>query len=124
MANKPRIAIVGFVLESNGHAPVVGRDDFIRFSGQEIPDDLRRDAPRSPAELSGFVDRLTALRDWEPVPITIQSGGAAGPVDQTYFDGFMTEVTTGWPSPARWTGSTSPNTAPAPRPQTRTRTAP
>ena len=45
MANKPRIAIVGFVLESNGHAPVVGRDDFIRFSGQEILDDLRRDAP-------------------------------------------------------------------------------
>ena len=92
MANKPRIAIVGFVLESNGHAPVVGRDDFIRFSGQEILDDLRRDAPRSPAELSGFVDRLTALRDWEPVPITIQSGGAAGPVDQAFFDGFMAEV--------------------------------
>ena len=92
MANKPRIAIVGFVLESNGHAPVVGRDDFIRFSGQEILDDLGRDAPRSPAELSGFVDRLTALRDWEPVPITIQSGGAAGPVDQAFFDGFMAEV--------------------------------
>ena len=78
MANKPRIAIVGFVLESNGRAPVVGRDDFIRFGGQEILDDLRRDAPRSPAELSGFVDRLTALRDWEPVPITIQSGGRGG----------------------------------------------
>ena len=92
MANKPRIAIVGFVLESNGHAPVVGRDDFIRFSGQEILDDLRRNAPRSPAELSGFVDRLTALSDWEPVPITIQSGGAAGPVDQAFFDGFMAEV--------------------------------
>ena len=92
MANKPRIALVGFVLESNGHSPVVGGDDFVRFSGQEILDDLKRDAPRGPAELPGFVDRLTALGDWEPVPITIQSGGAAGPVDQAFFDSFIGEV--------------------------------
>ena len=92
MAKTPRIALVGFVLESNGHAPVVGRDDFVRFSGREILDDLKREAPRGPAELSGFVDRLTALRDWEPVPITFHSGGAAGPVDQAYFDQVMAEV--------------------------------
>ena len=107
MANKPRIAIVGFVLESNGHAPVVGRDDFIRFSGQEILDDF--EAQRAPESGGTFrvrrpadrAQRLGAGAHHHPVGGRGGAGGpglfrrvhaevndrlaAAGPVDGVYF---------------------------------------
>ncbi len=94
--NRPaRIALVAFRLESNGHAPVIGRDDVLPASimdGQALLDDLAREAPSAPAEFSGFMAEMNTLRPWQPVPIFCAEGGASGPIDQDFFDWLVAEM--------------------------------
>jgi microcystin degradation protein MlrC len=85
----PRIAIGGFMLESNGHAPVATRDQFEAygiFEGPPLLAELARPAPRAPTCLSGFCTAMDAGRAWASVPLYSASAGASGPVDQAYFD--------------------------------------
>jgi microcystin degradation protein MlrC len=93
----PRIAIGGFMLESNGHAPVATRDQFESygiFDGQALLDELARPAPRAPACLSGFRAAMDAGRFWVPVPLYSSNAGASGPVEQAYFDEVVARMTT------------------------------
>lgn len=92
----PRIAIGGFMLESNGHAPVATRDQFEAYGileGAALLDDLAGDAPRAPACLSGFRAAMDAGRGWTPIPLYSASGGASGPVEQGYFDEVVARTT-------------------------------
>jgi microcystin degradation protein MlrC len=87
--SNPRIAILGFALESNRFAPVVSRLDFQHLEGQTIVDEARKPAPRVAANVSSFIATMDAAGPWTPVPIVLANGGAAGPVDQKYFDEIM-----------------------------------
>lgn len=92
----PRIAIGGFMLESNGHAPVATQDQFEAygiFEGEALLDDLARPAPRAPACLSGFVAAMDAGRAWTRLPLYSANAGASGPVDQAYFDEVVARMT-------------------------------
>jgi len=85
----PRVAIGGFMLESNAHAPVATEAEFraILYSeGDEILDDLARPAPRQPATLIGFCKAMDAGGAWTPVPLVMTTAGASGPADQAFFD--------------------------------------
>ena len=85
----PRIAIGGFMLESNGHAPVATRDQFEAygiFEGQALLDELARPAPRAPTCLSGFCTAMDAGAGWTPLPLYSSNAGASGPADQKYFE--------------------------------------
>src|SRR3546814_7768858 len=53
----PRIALGGFMLESNGNAPVSTRKEFeanVLLEGQALLKDMEARNPRSPTPLTGF----------------------------------------------------------------------
>jgi microcystin degradation protein MlrC len=89
MPRKHRIAIGGFMLESNGHAPVSTREEFaasVLLEGEALLADLVSANPRSPTTLTGFTQEMDRLATWERVPLIMAAVGASGPVDQTFFD--------------------------------------
>ncbi|MEK9967905.1 MAG: M81 family metallopeptidase, partial [Ferrovibrio sp.] len=89
MPHRYRIAIGGFMLESNGHAPVSTRAEFeasVLLEGDALLADLSSRNPRSPTTLTGFTAEMDRLADWERVPLLMAAVGASGPVDQDFFD--------------------------------------
>jgi microcystin degradation protein MlrC len=89
MPRRYHIAIGGFMLESNGHAPVSTRAEFeasVLLEGEALLADLSSRNPRSPTTLTGFTAEMDRLADWERVPLIMAAVGASGPVDQDFFD--------------------------------------
>ncbi|WP_341895270.1 M81 family metallopeptidase [Ferrovibrio terrae] len=89
MPRRYRIAIGGFMLESNGHAPVSTREEFaasVHLEGDALLADLASANPRSPTTLTGFTAEMGRIADWQPVPLVMAAVGASGPVDQPFFD--------------------------------------
>jgi microcystin degradation protein MlrC len=85
---KPRIAVGGFMLESNGHSPLATREEFAAnyvAAGEAMRVDWESEHPRCPATTSGFVERMTATGAWEPVPLYGAMVGASGPVEHGFF---------------------------------------
>lgn len=97
MTDRPvRIAILGFMLESNRWAPVATASEFdehVSLSGAAIAEELAREHPTLPAEWTGFKSEMDGLRPWEFVPIRVSAGGASGLCEQAYLDAFCAEVT-------------------------------
>lgn len=82
-----RIGILGFDLESNAWAPSVGRAQFaesLYLAGEQIAADLSAPNPRCPAEISGFVDRMSERCEWEPIYFFVASCGGAGRIEQNF----------------------------------------
>ncbi|MCC7272063.1 MAG: M81 family metallopeptidase [Alphaproteobacteria bacterium] len=89
MTAAPRVAIGGFMLESNAHAPVATEAEFraaVYAEDGGILEDLARPAPRMPATLCGFWRAMNAGGAWTPVPLVMTSAGASGPVEQGFFE--------------------------------------
>lgn len=98
MAGRPRIALGGFMLESNGHAPVATREEFEAscwLEGEALAADLSREAPRGPAGLTGFIRAMNAGAAWEPVFTIAATAGASGPMDQAVFDDMLDRLEAG-----------------------------
>jgi microcystin degradation protein MlrC len=84
----PRIAVGGFMLESNGHSPVATRAEFAENfigAGAELEADWKSEHPRAPLTLTGFVDAMNASGAWTPVPLMCAMAGASGPVEHGFF---------------------------------------
>ncbi|MBI1774361.1 MAG: M81 family metallopeptidase [Proteobacteria bacterium] len=96
-AAKPRIAILGFALESNRFAPVIGRAEFElnAFRGPEILGEAAKPNPRIAHNVTSFIETMNAGGPWTPVPILVTSGGAAGPADPRYFRDCLEEFRNG-----------------------------
>jgi len=95
MQKKPRVAIGGFMLESNGHAPVSTREEFaasLLLVGDEITTDLAHRNPRSPPTVSGFRAAMNAGAPWESVPLVLAAVGASGPVEQEFFEWILDQL--------------------------------
>ncbi|HEX4331997.1 MAG TPA: M81 family metallopeptidase [Usitatibacter sp.] len=85
----PRIAVLGFSLESNGFAPVALKADFEEsylLAGDSLAADLRATHARAPGTLTGFHAAMEASGGWEMVPILVAATSPSGPVDQSFFD--------------------------------------
>src|SRR5262249_13915536 len=98
MPKRPRIAILGFALESNRFAPVIRREDFERINyleGEAILEEARKPYPRIAANVTSFIKTMDESGDWEPVPLVITSGGAAGPCDHRFVVELMAEMKEG-----------------------------
>ncbi|MBM3546185.1 MAG: M81 family metallopeptidase [Alphaproteobacteria bacterium] len=98
MSKRPRIAILGFVLESNRFAPVVTRADFERvgyFEGQAILDEIRKPYPAIDESLTAFAKTMGESGDWEPAPVIFANGAAAGPCDHAFFLELMARMRAG-----------------------------
>ena len=81
----PRIAIGGFMLESNSHAPVATRAEFeanVLLAGDALAADLDAPAPRSPGTITGFVRAMDAGGPWTRLPTILAAVGASGSCEQ------------------------------------------
>ncbi|NPT41417.1 MlrC family protein 3 [Paraburkholderia sp. 1N] len=90
----PRIAILGFAIESNRFAPVATRADFV--SRAYLPDaallaDARSDAPVMTPEIPAFVRTMDTIRPWTPVPILFANAESGGPVEHEFFTDTLRE---------------------------------
>ena len=61
MADPKRVALLGFSLESNGHAPIATEAEFKAYmwlEGEAFGRDMRAAAPESPPEVTGFLKEM------------------------------------------------------------------
>jgi microcystin degradation protein MlrC len=91
----PRIALLGFMLESNAFSPVADEAEFREkhwIEGDALVQDARSATPRDPGGFTGFCRAMNASGAWEPVPIVMTTAGASGPVDQAFFDRYVAMI--------------------------------
>ncbi len=92
---RPRIAIMGLMLESNAFAPMVTQDDFldrVYLAGPEIIADLEGRDPKLPPEILGFSAAMQTTGGWCPVPVLVGLVEAGGPLDHAFFESVMAEM--------------------------------
>ena len=84
----PKIALLGFMLETNGFAPIADEAEFrekLWLEGDGMLEDVRGPASRDVGAIKGFVEVMDAHGPWKPVPLALTSAGASGPVDQASY---------------------------------------
>ena len=94
-----RIAILGFLLESNAFAPATTEADYKRrclLAGDDIIAELAKPNPCLPSEVNAFCQQMEKLRpdSWVLVPILVGDAEPGGPVEKQFFDRFVSEVET------------------------------
>jgi microcystin degradation protein MlrC len=90
----PRIAILGFAIESNRFAPVATRADFVSrayLRDTALLADARSDAPVMTPEIPAFVRTMDTIRPWTPVPILFANAESGGPVEHEFFTDTLRE---------------------------------
>jgi len=96
MPGPKRVALMGFMLESNAFAPVSEEDAFrslCYMAGEEILADMARPNPSLPAEISAFTNEMNRTGvDWEPVPILVTAAEPGGPIDHAFFSRTLDEM--------------------------------
>jgi microcystin degradation protein MlrC len=91
----PKVAVLGFSLESNGFAPVAKRADFEEsylLAGPALEADVRSSHPRAVGTVTGFCAGMDALGDWRMMPIVVAGTSPSGPVDQAFFDELLVDM--------------------------------
>jgi len=84
----PRIAILGFALESNRNAPVSDRQAFIDafyLDAAAIQNELNGARSRLPGTVQGFCAEMDRAGNWTPVPILLAEAPPGGPADHGFF---------------------------------------
>jgi microcystin degradation protein MlrC len=92
---EPRIAVLGFSLETNGFSPPSTRADFAEsylLAGAALEADIRAPHARASGTLSGFAQEMDAGGPWTMVPITVAATSPGGPVEQAFFEEFLRDV--------------------------------
>lgn len=93
--SNPKIAILGFSLETNGFSPPSTRADFEQsylMRGAELEADIRSEFPRANGTLPGFVREMNATGEWTMVPLTVAATSPGGPAEQAFFEEFLAGV--------------------------------
>lgn len=94
----PKIAILGFSLETNGFSPPSTQQDFediYLMRGAELEADIRSEHPRANGTLPGFVREMNATGVWSMAPLVVAATSPGGPAEQSFFDAFLAEVDAG-----------------------------
>ena len=84
----PRVAVLGFHLESNAFAPVSEERHFrslCYFEGEDIAREARKTAPALPAEVPAFFREMESHGSWTALPIVVTACEPGGPVDERFF---------------------------------------
>lgn len=91
-----RVAVLGFLLESNNFSPVTTEADYRRrcyLEGDEILEELKQDAPRTPSEILAFKKRMDEHGvDWELIPCVVADAEPGGPIDQPFFEATLAKM--------------------------------
>jgi len=94
----PRVALLGFHLESNAFAPVSEERHFRSLcyaEGEGITREARQEASALPAEVPAFYREMDALGPWTPVPIIVTACEPGGPVDERFFQATLAGMRAG-----------------------------
>ena len=97
-APSPRIAILGFAIECNRFSPVSTAAHFaakVDIRGAQILQQARSGPCRTTPDLPGFFEQMDRGGAWTPVPLRMILSQPGGPVEQPYFDGFLSEIDAG-----------------------------
>lgn len=98
MADNPRIAILGFSLESNRNSPVSDRlifEQTMYLAGDEIAHELAGDRATLPGTVRGFCAAMDEQGDWESVPIVLAEAPPGGPAEHGFFTDMLAQMRTG-----------------------------
>lgn len=92
--HNPRVAILGFVLESNRFAPLTSKEDFEKSCWEEGPriSELAREASHLPSEIPGFYKQMDSLGKWTPVPLIVIGAPPGGPTTDEVWAEFMSKA--------------------------------
>jgi microcystin degradation protein MlrC len=93
----PKVAILGFHLESNGFAPVSVKRDFISqcWEEGEAISTLARGVSHLPAEVSGFYRSMDERGPWTPVPLIVIGAPPGGPASTEVWSELLAKVEQG-----------------------------
>ena len=98
----PRVALMGMILESNRYARPATRADFDSLtwlSGDELLAEARSEAPTLAKEFAAFVRAMDATGDWTPVPLLLAACHPYGPVEESVFNAYTSEILDGLNEP-------------------------
>lgn len=95
-SNAPKVAILGFHLESNAFSPLSVEADFLAQCWEQGEDITRlaRGASRLPSEVPGFYARMDELGAWTPAPLIVIGAPPGGPASASVWRAFLEEAET------------------------------
>lgn len=96
--DNPRIAILGFAIECNRFSPVTTAADFeqdVDIRGNQIVSEARSGASITMPDLPGFFTEMDRTGPWTPVPLRVALAQPGGPVEQSFFQGFLSDIAAG-----------------------------
>jgi microcystin degradation protein MlrC len=96
--DNPRIAVLGFAIECNRFAPVTTAADFqqdVDIRGNQIVSEARSGASITMPDLPGFFTEMDRTGPWTPVPLRVALAQPGGPVEQRFFQDYLSEIETG-----------------------------
>ena len=96
--DNPRIAVLGFAIECNRFSPVSTAEDFetdVDIRGNRILTEARAEASITLPDLPGFFAEMDRGSPWTPVPLRVSQAQPGGPVEKSFFKGFLAEIESG-----------------------------
>ncbi len=94
-----RVAVLGFMLESNNFSPVTTEADYRKrcyLVGDQITDELSKATPKLPLEIVSFNAAMNDSGvDWTLVPIVVADAEPGGAIDQAFFDQTLARISEG-----------------------------
>lgn len=90
----PKVAILGFHLESNAFCPPSVEADFQAqcWEAGDTISELVRGPSRLPSEVAGFYDRMNQLGNWTPAPLIVIGAPPGGPASAGVWAAFLAEA--------------------------------
>jgi len=96
--DNPRIAVLGFAIECNRFSPISTAEDFetdVDIRGNRIVTEGRAEASITLPDLPGFFKEMDRSGPWTPVPLRVSQAQPGGPVEESFFKGFLAEIADG-----------------------------
>ncbi len=96
--DNPRIAVLGFAIECNRFSPVTTAADFeqdVDIRGNRIVSEARSGKSITMPDLPGFFTEMDRTGDWTPVPLRVSLAQPGGPVEESFFRNFLSEIEAG-----------------------------
>lgn len=96
--DNPRIAVLGFAIECNRFSPISTAEDFetdVDIRGNRIVAEGRAEASITLPDLPGFFTEMDRSGPWTPVPLRVSQAQPGGPVEESFFKGFLAEIAAG-----------------------------
>ena len=96
--DNPRIAVLSFAIECNRFSPVTTAADFetdVDIRGNQIVSESRSGASITLPDLPGFFTEMDRTGQWTPVPLRASQAQPGGPVEESFFKAFLSEIEAG-----------------------------